>query len=992
MTEIFRRLFGGGKAAAESGDPRLTLAAFGKHPGWDDYLGSGVDTGIGVDTETLSHVKHALHTDGIRGQIDSGAWDKLEPANRLEGFDHTFLWLRAGHVILGQIWSSTDGKRRRYPMVLCIDGEGVAPGFVLAKVRPELKRLRAACQAATTAEQVTAECRAAQERLQSLLTDSDEKDSEPFLPIQARRRFLAHPALEPERLGLLRTLHELGITREMLVGGGKPESLAGANARTCHLRLPLASDLLNEGLSLWAAFLRCAIPDSVPLLLIKRSGMEWIDVVVGEPASDDLFWLQASLQGSPLTTEIPFELSPDLKPRLELLEARFLGAEPAAAKAPAPAPTVPPASVQGAEAAAPTPVSVTQAPTPSPTPTKTPAPLVAPEPVTSPRTPVAKAVTVAPVPVAKPAALASAPVAKSAAPADAGVSAGPPVQKPTAARTKTGLIAGGGATIVIIAAGLLWFNRDWLSGPVDLTVTAESRNRTYGEANPPLTGVIAGQREGDEISVTYRTTADTRSPIGRYDIVPVLSDPKGKLGRYRLITNNGTLTITPAELIVTASNQSRAYGSVNPPLTGSIQGLRNGDGITVTCHTKADPKSAVRSYDIVPEPNGPTNKLSNYTVTTMNGTLTITPLPLTVAAKNQRRAYRTANPPLTVIVEGLRDDDGITVTGRTKADENSPVGNYDIEPEIKDPAKRLGNYAATVGKGILAITPAVLTVTANNQRREYGTTNPPLTGWITPNADEISATYSTVADAGSPAGDYRITPTLRDPKNKLGNYTVTTNLGWLTILPAVVTSAVPVKPSGEVPGTFTNGIGMEFVWRSAVPPQGVYFGRYEVTQKQYQTVLGRLPTFQPAEGDNLPVANVAFTEAQEFCNVLTAREHRTYALPSREEWLAAAQMSEDQVANAWDLISGRGLLQHEVTSATEVRKAPEAVGSRGAQTNGLCDLFGNLREWVVGKTAEERAGFSYHSGRGRTKDLFLPASAAEPWALQEIGFRCILRK
>ena len=959
MTKMFGRLLRGGKSAAEQAEPRLTLAAFGKHPGWDDYLGSGVDTGIGVATETLLHVKHAVHTDGIRGQIDRGAWEMLEPGKRLEGFDHTFLWLRGGHVILGQIWASTDGKRRRYPMVACIDSEGVTAGFVLAKARPELKRFSVACQATTMAEQVTAEHCAAQDRLQNVLNESEDEDVESFLPIQAKRRFLAHPALGPERLGLLRALHELETMRGVISRGGKTAPHAGASVRNCHLRLPLASDLRHEALALWAAFLRCAIPEASPLLLLSRSGVEWIDVIVGEPTSDDFFWLQAALQASPLTTEIPFEIAPELKPRLEQLEALFLGGEPG-----------PPL------------VSKPAAP-PSPEPSH--------QPATPPAKPFAQTAATAASP-SKPITLASPPIEKTATPSPGGVSAAPLAPEPTAGKSKTGLIVGGAVLLLLAGAALLWFGRGWLAGPADLTVTAESRTRTYGEANPPLTGAMSGLRQGDAITVTYSTTADIRSPVGRYDIIPVLRDPKGKLASYRVITNNGTLTITPATLTVSANNQSRPYGSVNPPLTGAIQGVRNADGIAFTFHTSADPTSAIGTYDIVPAPSGQTNKLSNYVVTTRNGTLTVTAVPLTVVANNQRRAYGMANPPLTATVAGLRKEDGITVICRTKADEKSPVGNYDIEPEINDSAKKLGNYAATISKAVLTVTPVALTVTPNNQRRAFGITNPPLTGWITPNTDEITAAYTTEANATSPAGDYRTTPVLSDPRHKLGNYTVTTNTGWLTVSPPVVTSAVPANVSTGVPGTFTNSIGMEFVLRPAVPPDGAYVGKCEVSQKQYQSIMGRLPTFQPADGDDLPVANVAFGDAQDFCKSLSAREHRTYALPTREEWLAAAQINESQVANAWNVLAGRGRLEHEVTSSVEVRKVPDPVGSHGAQTNGLCDLLGNLREWVVGPTGEERAGFSYRSPRGHTKDLFLPASATDPLVAQETGFRCILRK
>ena len=44
------------------------LAAFGKHPGWDDHIPA-----IGVATETLAWVEKTLYNKGIRGQIDSGA-------------------------------------------------------------------------------------------------------------------------------------------------------------------------------------------------------------------------------------------------------------------------------------------------------------------------------------------------------------------------------------------------------------------------------------------------------------------------------------------------------------------------------------------------------------------------------------------------------------------------------------------------------------------------------------------------------------------------------------------------------------------------------------------------------------------------------------------------------------------------------------------------------------------------------------------------------
>jgi hypothetical protein len=117
--------------------------------------------------------------------------------------------------------------------------------------------------------------------------------------------------------------------------------------------------------------------------------------------------------------------------------------------------------------------------------------------------------------------------------------------------------------------------------------------------------------------------------------VPTLNDPTAKLGNYTVTSSNGTLTITPAPLTVAAANASRTYGANNPPFTGTIAGIKNGDAITATFATTAIASSPVGSYPITPTLADPTGKLGNYTVTTTNGTLTVNPAPLTITANPQ---------------------------------------------------------------------------------------------------------------------------------------------------------------------------------------------------------------------------------------------------------------------------------------------------------------------------------------------------------------------
>ncbi|MSU57591.1 MAG: hypothetical protein EXS35_05330 [Pedosphaera sp.] len=341
MKGFFQRLVNGGaQTAGEAVLPQLTLAAFGKHPGWDDHI-----PGIGVETETLAHVKQSLYVSGIGGQIDSGAWEKLEAGKRVEGFNHVFLWLRPGRILLGQFWSSVDRKgRTKYPMVLCVESQGVSPRFLLTQVRPELDQLRDTCRAKSIAEQVTAECASAQERLRAMLSGQGSASSQAVVPVEVRRKFIEHRALGPDRLGLLRVQHELASAFDTVFSeGSSAKAIADLNAR--HLRVPLAGDSRAGQLVVWAEFLQAAVPAGVPILLLSREGVDWLDVVVGEPAKGDFFCLQASPAALPLATEIPYEMPPEAKPRLVELEARFLN--PAAVSA-----TTTPTLANGAAASA----------------------------------------------------------------------------------------------------------------------------------------------------------------------------------------------------------------------------------------------------------------------------------------------------------------------------------------------------------------------------------------------------------------------------------------------------------------------------------------------------------------------------------------------------------------------------------------------------------------------------------------------------------------
>ena len=103
------------------------------------------------------------------------------------------------------------------------------------------------------------------------------------------------------------------------------------------------------------------------------------------------------------------------------------------------------------------------------------------------------------------------------------------------------------------------------------------------------------------------------------------------------------------------------------------------------------------------------------------------------------------------------------------------------------------------------------------KRQVYGESNPALTGTVTGqvNNDTISATFSTTAQPGSAVGTYDISPVWNDPGTKLGNYTITTNLGTLTVTKAPLSVVVDNKSrtygagNPDLTGTLTGVVNSD---------------------------------------------------------------------------------------------------------------------------------------------------------------------------------------
>ena len=160
-------------------------------------------------------------------------------------------------------------------------------------------------------------------------------------------------------------------------------------------------------------------------------------------------------------------------------------------------------------------------------------------------------------------------------------------------------------------------------------------------------------------SFVYTPASDSVPNAGASTLSVVFTpnDPADYLGA----TNSVSLTVSHAPLTVTASNATRIYGQANPVFTAGIVGTVNGDVFTATAACTATSTNLPGNYPIVPGINDPNNRLTNYTVASVNGTLTITPAPAPTIT-NITPATGSTNGGTSVTISGTGFENGATVS------------------------------------------------------------------------------------------------------------------------------------------------------------------------------------------------------------------------------------------------------------------------------------------------------------------------------------------
>jgi formylglycine-generating enzyme required for sulfatase activity len=124
-----------------------------------------------------------------------------------------------------------------------------------------------------------------------------------------------------------------------------------------------------------------------------------------------------------------------------------------------------------------------------------------------------------------------------------------------------------------------------------------------------------------------------------------------------------------------------------------------------------------------------------------------------------------------------------------------------------------------------------------------------------------------------------------------------------------------------------------------------YIGVYEVTNAQWKRVMGTVPSRW--KGADLPVGNVGWDDANEFCRRLSAlpeekQAGRVYRLPTEAEWEYACRAG---TTTKWSFGDDESRLGDYAWFDGNSGNGTHPVGKKKPNAWGLFDMHGNVTEW-----------------------------------------------
>ena len=354
-------------------------------------------------------------------------------------------------------------------------------------------------------------------------------------------------------------------------------------------------------------------------------------------------------------------------------------------------------------------------------------------------------------------------------------------------------------------------------GQKSVTVTASSGSKTYdGSALTNASGcsiIAGGVLTGHSVTCSNSGSITNKGSVtNTLNSVVIRSGSTDVSGNYAITKRNGTLTVNARSITVTASGGSKTYdGSALTNASGcSVTSGSVVSGHSVTCSNSGsitNRGSATNTLSSVVIKSGTTDVSGNYSITKLNGTLTVNARSITVTASGGSKTYDGS---ALTNASGCSVTSGSVVSGHSVACSNSgsitnkgSTTNTLSSVSIKSGATDVtGNYSITKANGTLTVNARTTTCTSGSSSRAYNgsaltnTTGGSCTNLVSGHSATFSGHTGSITNVGSVANTFGSVVIKSGTTDVSGNYSITKATGTLTVTKVDATCPTTTAYSG----------------------------------------------------------------------------------------------------------------------------------------------------------------------------------------------------